>query len=383
MDAAVPLTPSPLPGHGASALLAGRGIRRASPSLASSASSSFSAMGTSTVAGSIASGVDGTGQRQMLSDRYALGEELGRGAFGQVFKGMDTRSGEAVAIKQMCGLFTALHPYTLKQAGEGVGTVESHPTMCTACVPAQFHLPNMSHHTRARLLCMHFICSVRSTELTPYSRAMLKMDPASCCLRALGGIPPETLAAIMGEIELLRNLHHPNIVEYIGSFKTRSHLYIIMVRRPPDRPVIGASHSSLNAQLNMIPSHRPTLSRIAHRRRGSQIGMLLRRPAQVLRRAVLPGPAPLSKHTLLRITGVEHMPHWAQEYMENGALSTVIKPNKFGPFMEPLVSAIIAQVLRGLAYLHEQGVVHRDIKGANILTTKEVRHPGWLRHTDD
>jgi hypothetical protein len=48
--------------------------------------------------------------------------------------------------------------------------------------------------------------------------------------RALGGIPPETLAAIMGEIELLRNLHHPNIVEYIGSFKTRSHLYIIMVR---------------------------------------------------------------------------------------------------------------------------------------------------------
>ena len=36
----------------------------------------------------------------------------------------------------------------------------------------------------------------------------------------------------MGEIELLRNLHHPNIVEYIGSFKTRSHLYIIMVRSP-------------------------------------------------------------------------------------------------------------------------------------------------------
>ncbi|KAJ0411259.1 hypothetical protein ATCC90586_004175 [Pythium insidiosum] len=57
------------------------------------------------------------------------------------------------------------------------------------------------------------------------------------------------------------------------------------------------------------------------------------------------------------------------EYMENGSLAQFMK--KFGSFSETLVAMYIAQVLRGLAYLHEQGVLHRDVKGANILTTKE------------
>ncbi|ORX81745.1 Pkinase-domain-containing protein [Anaeromyces robustus] len=57
------------------------------------------------------------------------------------------------------------------------------------------------------------------------------------------------------------------------------------------------------------------------------------------------------------------------EYCENGSLQTIYK--RFGQFPENLVAVYISQVLDGLLYLHEQGVIHRDIKGPNILTTKD------------
>ncbi|KAK9014445.1 hypothetical protein V6N11_005602 [Hibiscus sabdariffa] len=136
-----------------------------------------------------------------LDNKYMLGDEIGKGAYGRVYKGLDLENGDFVAIKQV----------------------------------------------------------------------------------SLENIVQEDLNIIM-------NLNHKNIVKYLGSSKTKSHLHIIL------------------------------------------------------------------------------------EYVENGSLANIIKPNKFGPFPESLVAVYIAQVLEGLVYLHEQGVIHRDIKGANILTTKEEHH---------
>ncbi|XP_023642003.1 MAP3K epsilon protein kinase 2 isoform X2 [Capsella rubella] len=140
-----------------------------------------------------------------LDNKYMLGDEIGKGAYGRVYIGLDLENGDFVAIKQV----------------------------------------------------------------------------------SLENIVQEDLNTIMQEIDLLKNLNHKNIVKYLGSLKTKTHLHIIL------------------------------------------------------------------------------------EYVENGSLANIIKPNKFGPFPESLVTVYIAQVLEGLVYLHEQGVIHRDIKGANILTTKE------------
>ncbi|OJK02523.1 hypothetical protein ASPACDRAFT_24836 [Aspergillus aculeatus ATCC 16872] len=101
----------------------------------------------------------------------------------------------------------------------------------------------------------------------------------------LADLPKSELRVIMLEIDLLKNLDHPNIVKYQGFVKSAETLNIIL------------------------------------------------------------------------------------EYCENGSLHSIAK--NFGRFPENLVGLYMSQVLHGLLYLHEQGVIHRDIKGANILTTKE------------
>ena len=56
------------------------------------------------------------------------------------------------------------------------------------------------------------------------------------------------------------------------------------------------------------------------------------------------------------------------EYVEGGSLHYILKQS--GKMGEHLVFIFVKQILEGLVYLHNQGIIHRDIKGANLLLTK-------------
>ncbi|SCU83866.1 LAMI_0C05072g1_1 [Lachancea mirantina] len=53
------------------------------------------------------------------------------------------------------------------------------------------------------------------------------------------------------------------------------------------------------------------------------------------------------------------------EYVPGGSVSSML--NSYGPFEEPLIKNFSRQILIGLGYLHRKNIIHRDIKGANIL----------------
>ncbi|XP_053155284.1 mitogen-activated protein kinase kinase kinase 1 isoform X2 [Hemicordylus capensis] len=53
------------------------------------------------------------------------------------------------------------------------------------------------------------------------------------------------------------------------------------------------------------------------------------------------------------------------EWMAGGSVAHLL--SKYGAFKESVVTNYIEQLLRGLAYLHENQIIHRDVKGANLL----------------
>ena len=53
------------------------------------------------------------------------------------------------------------------------------------------------------------------------------------------------------------------------------------------------------------------------------------------------------------------------EHMSGGSIASIL--HRFGPMQRNVVRRYTAQILAGLDHLHRQGILHRDLKGANLL----------------
>ena len=53
------------------------------------------------------------------------------------------------------------------------------------------------------------------------------------------------------------------------------------------------------------------------------------------------------------------------EYVPGGSVAAML--NSYGSLQEPLIRNFVRQILAGLSYLHGRDIIHRDIKGANVL----------------
>lgn len=64
------------------------------------------------------------------------------------------------------------------------------------------------------------------------------------------------------------------------------------------------------------------------------------------------------------------------EYVPGGSIASMLK--QYNTFQEPLIKNFVRQILTGLQYLHDRDIIHRDIKGANIL----VDNKGGVKISD-
>jgi len=83
---------------------------------------------------------------------------------------------------------------------------------------------------------------------------------------------------------------------------------------------------------------------------------------------------PLTHPNIARMRG--HFPAFRTQFIvmdfcEGGTLSELLK--RYGPFPEDQVRPILGQLAAALTYVHQQSVVHRDLKPGNVMLTPEGR----------
>ncbi|CAI5489387.1 unnamed protein product [Closterium sp. Naga37s-1] len=152
---------------------------------------------------------------------------------------------------------------------------------------------------------------------------------------SLENIDQDDLASVM-------TFNHKNIVKYLGSIKTKTHLFILLELRALCH-LLSCSRHRLQQNSPLPPSSHRILS---------------------------PHPLAPSSHPNLSIHCIPMSTH---RFVENGSLAGIIKPNRFGPFPECLVAVYTAQVGKRSTPLYPSVMTARA--GGADVSARAGHHP--------
>lgn len=146
----------------------------------------------------------------------------------------------------------------------------------------------------------------------------------------------------------------------------------LVVREPGKAPItyqlgecIGRGQfGSVYRALNIHTGSVVAVKRIRLANKSEEEANQLQKEVDLLKR--LSHPSVVKYEGLVR---TEHYLNIVMEYVENGSLYNTLAA--FGILPEALVASYVVKILEGLSYLHRMQVIHRDLKAANILTTKK------------